>query len=75
MLKDIENIVKEKGAVASADIAVRLGSSIEAVEGMLEFLERKEHVKRAEAACSHGCAGCSCDGPTTESKRIVWSIK
>ena len=57
MLSEILKLLKERGPMSLAEIALALGSETAAVEGMLETLEAKGRIKRLETKCSN-CKGC-----------------
>ena len=59
MLKDIESLLSERGPLSTIEIAACLGSTTDAVSGMLELLQRKGYVRKGNVQCGSGCAGCS----------------
>jgi len=61
MLRQIENLLKERGTMCVSDIAIHFEAAPEAVDGMLRTLEAKGRVEKIirEEPCTEGCANCS----------------
>ncbi len=60
MLGEIQSLLKEHGRMSLRDLSVALAITPEALEPMLELLERKKRVCVEDFGCVTGCAGCSC---------------
>ncbi len=58
LLKEIQNLLKERGAMSLKEIALHFQMEPSAVEGMLETLERKGRVSRLDTQCA-ACKGCA----------------
>lgn len=74
MLKEIENILKERGPTSTRDIALHLESTPDAIDGMLKLLERKGHIEKVSTSCRRSCSGCACPGGVDDLSACVWSI-
>ncbi len=73
MLRNIEKLLKERGPMATRDIAINLDSTIDAVTGMLEVLKRKGRVTRMSSPCSQKCPGCASGSPEDLNCSEVWT--
>ena len=60
MLRDIRELLNERGPMDIRDLAIHFETDVSAIAGMLEFLESRGEVKRMELSCgSGGCGGCT----------------
>lgn len=57
MLSGIVNLLNERGALSVQEVALALEIESSALRPMLEMLERKGKVLKAELPCKTGCAG------------------
>jgi putative ferrous iron transport protein C len=68
MLKEILNLLKERGPMSLAELTLALGSETAAVEGMLQTLERKGRIERiAGGSKCASCKGCALVDPAQAS--------
>ena len=62
MLRDIRELLKERGPMELRDLALHFEAETSAMQGMLEFLETRGQVKHTVVSCgsgsSGGCPGC-----------------
>ena len=86
MLRDIRELLTERGPMELRDLAIHFETDASAMTGMMEFLESRGQVKRMEVDCgSGGCGGCTGCGskkeertatPPSESGAITfWTIE
>ena len=66
ILSEIKGYLQQRGQVSLADIALRFGSSPDAVRGMLETLLRKGRIRRQQLNSACGSSCCKCDSAATE---------
>jgi hypothetical protein len=60
MLRDIRELLAERGPTELRDLAIHFEADPSAIAGMLEFLESRNQVKRIVVSCgTGGCSGCS----------------
>jgi len=57
MLTEILNLLKERGPMSLAELALHFQTDVSAMEGMLETLEAKDCIERLDTQCSN-CNGC-----------------
>ena len=81
MLRDIQRVVRERGQVSLAELAVLFDADAEALAGMVGGLERKGRlrvIERACPACGSGCPGFCPYGqrwepsPSADARVVVW---
>ena len=58
MLEQLIQEIRAGGTLETGELAIRLGTTPQLIEAMLEHLQRSGLV-RAYASCSDGCQGCS----------------
>jgi len=61
VLSQLSESLRQQGRASLSDLAQALGSSPEAVEAMLQRLERKGRVRRLPegSSCNKPCCGCN----------------
>jgi hypothetical protein len=85
MLRDIRELLTERGPMELRDLAIHFETDASAMTGMMEFLESRGQVKRMEVDCgSGGCGGCTGCGskkeerttsPSESSAITFWTIE
>ena len=61
MLREIKELLAEHGRLSLKELAVHFAMEQEALEPMLDLLERKGQIRVVGGGCSKGnCRGCSC---------------
>jgi hypothetical protein len=69
MLRDIRELLKERGPMELKDLGIHFETDASAMTGMMEFLESRGQVKRMEVDCgSGGCGGCTGCGSKKEER-------
>lgn len=58
MLERLIEEIRAGGTVEANSLAIKLGTSSQLVEAMLEHLQRTGYIKDY-TSCNHGCHGCS----------------
>ena len=77
MLEQLVNEIKLGGTLETRTLAIRLGTSPQIIEAMLEHLERIGQIK-TYANCGDSCQGCSlseaCVKPRQNTLRLWQSV-
>jgi len=63
MLRDIRQIIRERGRMSLRELCIHFRIDADALEPMMDTLVRKGHVRRLEGGCPLGkatCRGCVC---------------
>lgn len=58
MLTEIIHLLKERGPMSLAELAIHFQTDVPAMTGMLATLEQKGRIRRLETKCSR-CKGCA----------------
>lgn len=61
MLRAIQRLLKERGAISLRDLAIHFDTDADALEAMLEQLIQKGRVRKSgteDPPCSRRCSGC-----------------
>lgn len=73
MLEQLVKEIRAGGTLETGDLAIRLGTTPQLVEVMLEHLQRSGLIQ-AYVSCSDGCLGCSlqdaCKKPNSGTLRL-----
>lgn len=77
MLEKLVNEIRSGGTLEAGALAIRLGTSPQIIEAMLEHLQRIGYIK-TYANCGDSCQGCSlneaCGKPRQNSLRLWQSV-
>lgn len=60
MLKQITDLLLERGSLSVKEIALALVIDVGALRPMLELLEQKGRIKKIALPCGGGCSSCNC---------------